>query len=81
MDAMAAGTPARLKQTFPTTEGAPITQTYRTTASGRVRVVTDSTRDPLGSEGIVTRTCIGPQRSFFVLEFESCTTRRTIHPR
>jgi hypothetical protein len=78
LNAVETGHPARLKQTFPTVEGDPITKTYKVLSTGHVEIVTDNTQDQLGSEGIVAMTCTGSKRSFMVFEFDYCWDRRTL---
>lgn len=72
IEATAAGDPATLEVTFPTTEGDPIVQTYRHTGDAKVQVVTDATQDNFGSGKIETQVCTDPARSSFALTFAAC---------
>lgn len=72
IDAAAGGRQARLQETRPTIEGAPITTSYVVRADGVVEVTRDTTKDPLSTPGISTETCTGPVARGGMLTFTSC---------
>ena len=74
VEAMQGRRPAQLKETRPTIEGDPIHFTYRTDATGRVEVVTDSREDSYGNQTVTRQICTGPVVRLAPLSFSGCSS-------
>jgi len=73
LEALAAGQPARLRVTSPTTEGDPIPTTYTTRPDGRVDVVVDTRQDQFGPRSVTRQTCAAPVLADRGLELGDCS--------
>jgi hypothetical protein len=74
VDAVQGRRPAQLKETRPTIEGDPIHFTYRTDATGRVEIVTDSREDSYGNQTVTRQICTGPVVTLAPLSFSGCSS-------
>ncbi|MEV4536691.1 hypothetical protein AB0J82_23185 [Asanoa sp. NPDC049518] len=73
LDAVMAKRPARLAETRPTPEGAPIHMLYVTDTTGAVRVTTDSRQDNLGNQAVTHKTCARTVVNHGYIEFSQCS--------